>query len=364
MEKQNITDKLKIIQETAEELLPNANNPGLLNGKMGGVLYFYLLAEKSENVEYKELANILLNRVYKDIESEFVSLDFENGLAGISWGFEYLKQRGMIIGPNQDILDRMDDRIYRHIGYSGEGPAGLLNGDLGYILYLLPKFRGSAERRNRNIYTLYERLLIELINRLGNYIEDRKMKFEEPSTFDNTWDLPVCLWLLGEVSKAGIHDVKINRILDQLSPLVLSLFPRLQSNRLSVCQGMLSILQHHKMEEWQVHTTRLLESISIEKMIRQEMFKNNLSYLDGIAGVSVRCRKMAELYPGGLPEHLTPMLLEAVTSSPFWNDVETDMMKRNNIGLLSGLMGIGLELIYLDEYCRKNININSKTEMV
>ena len=118
------------------------------------------------------------------------------------------------------------------------------------------------------------------------------------------------------------------------------------------------------MEEWQVHASRLSESISIEKMIRQEMYKKNLCYFDGIAGVSALCRKMAELYPDLFPDHLIPLLLETITSSPFWDDVETDTMKRNNIGLLSGLMGIGLELICLDEYCRKNINIDSKTEMI
>jgi hypothetical protein len=355
-------DKLKIIRKAAEELLPDATNPGLLNGKMGGALYFHLLAKKTENMEYKELADATLDRVYKDIVADFLPVNFENGLAGIAWGLYYLKQKGMINLPNKDVLKKMDDRIYRHIGYSVEGPVGLLNGNLGYILYLLPKIRCREKHSSSLPYTLHERLMIELINRLGNSIEEREMKLEEPPSFNIAWDLPVCLWLLGEVAKTGLYDNKLERIFDQLSPVVLSLFPRLQSNRLNVGLGMLNVLQFYRMEKWQKHANLLVKSISLENMIRQELYKNNLTYLDGIAGVSAISRKMAELNLEWAPQFPAPKLFEAITSSPFWDDVAIDMLKRNNIGLLSGLMGIGLEMIYLEKHCRKTSisNINRR----
>lgn len=363
MERLNITKKLKIIQTAAEEIILDVNNPGLLNGKMGGALYFYLLAEKTECMECKEFADTILNRVYQDIESEFLSTDFENGLAGIAWGMEYLKHRGTINSPHQEILDRIDNRIYQHIGYPNECPAGILNGDLGYLCYLLPRIRKREKRRNSQSYTLHERLMIEFVNRLSDKIENRKVKLEEPPAFHVTWDLPVSLWLLGEVAKTGVYNIKLERIFDQLSPVVLSLFPQLQGNRLNLSLGMLSVFQRHKMEKWQEHARRLIESISWEKMIQEELYKNNLTYFDGIAGISALCRKMPDLYPKRqlFP---APKLVEAMISSPFWNEVETDMLKRNNIGLLSGLMGIGFELIYLDEYCKQNINNDFKPEVI
>lgn len=363
MERLDITKKLKIIQTAVEGLILNASNSGLLNGKMGGVLYFYLLGEKTECMECKELADTILNHVYKDIEAEFMSTDFENGLAGIAWGMEYLKHRGTINSSHQAILDRMDNRIYRHIGYSNEHPAGILNGDLGYICYLLSKIRGREKHRNNQSYALHERLMIEFVNRLSDKIENREMKIEEPPAFHIAWDLPVCLWLLGEVAKTGIYNIKLERIFDQLSPVVLSLFPRLQGNRLNLSLGMLSIFQHCKMEMWQEHASRLIASISWEKMIQQELYKNNLTYFDGIAGISALCRKVADLYPKRLL-FPAPKLVEAMISSPFWDDFKADMLKRNNIGLLSGLMGIGLELMYLDEYCRQNVKINDRSEVI
>ncbi|WP_372905390.1 lanthionine synthetase LanC family protein [Rhodohalobacter sp.] len=360
--KHNVSGKLKLIRETSEELILGANSPGLLNGKMGGVLFFYQLAKRTNNEECEQISDSLLNQVYKDIENEFIPIEFENGLAGIAWGIEYLKQNGMVKDPKKDVLERIDDRIYQHICSSDESPVGFLNGDLGLILYVLSKVKRMEQRSNDLPNSLHERILIELVNRLSDKIENRKIKFEEPPSFDIVWDLPVCLCMLGKVAKTGLYDIKLDRIFDELSPVVLSLFPRLQSNRLNLSLGMLSILQHRKMRDWKEHINRLIESISLEKMIQQELYNNNLTYLDGIAGVSAISRKVAHLYPKWYPQIPATNMIEAITSSPFWDDLANDMMKRNNIGLISGLMGIGLELIYLDEYCKQNIKlVNPKT---
>lgn len=83
---------------------------GLNNGKMVCVLFFYHYSQYTHNPLYESYAIELLDEICADL-SEFISIDFMNGLCGIGWGIEYLLQKGYIEGNGDFILQDIDRKI-------------------------------------------------------------------------------------------------------------------------------------------------------------------------------------------------------------------------------------------------------------
>lgn len=87
-------------------------SPGLLNGKMGGVLFFNLYARHTNKSHYSSVADCLLEDVYAQI-SENTPVDFASGLCGIGWAVEYLIQNKFAGDDtdSDDILEDIDAKI-------------------------------------------------------------------------------------------------------------------------------------------------------------------------------------------------------------------------------------------------------------
>lgn len=83
---------------------------GLLNGKLGIVIAFAQLYERTQNEIYydymSELLDDVLDHVYKGLDIGFMS-----GLSGIGWGIEYLLQNRFIEGDGVEICEEIDKRI-------------------------------------------------------------------------------------------------------------------------------------------------------------------------------------------------------------------------------------------------------------
>lgn len=99
-----------LLHRIANYLVINAsftNSLGLFHGKMGIVIFFYHYARYFRNPDYEEFADELLGEVYEDIHNE-LPVDFENGLCGIGWAVEYLKQQGFVEGETTDALEEIN----------------------------------------------------------------------------------------------------------------------------------------------------------------------------------------------------------------------------------------------------------------
>lgn len=83
---------------------------GLFHGKMGLVIFFYHYARYSQSVIYEEFAGELLDEIHEDIHID-MPIDFENGLSGIAWGIEYLRQSGFVEGETVEVLTDINLQI-------------------------------------------------------------------------------------------------------------------------------------------------------------------------------------------------------------------------------------------------------------
>ncbi len=87
------------------------NNLGLINGKMGIIIFFFHLSRYTGKKIFEDFAGEMIDEIYKEIHDHYPS-DFENGLSGIAWGMEYLIQNQFVEADSNEVLEDLDNMIF------------------------------------------------------------------------------------------------------------------------------------------------------------------------------------------------------------------------------------------------------------
>lgn len=110
---------------------------GLLNGLTGVAIIYYLLAKQTGEKTFAEYGLDLLSEISENSQS-LHNTKFSNGLAGIGWSIEWLSQNNLLDDVNTDqILEGIDNELYKAVSYSKENNISLYTGILGKIKYFL-----------------------------------------------------------------------------------------------------------------------------------------------------------------------------------------------------------------------------------
>jgi len=115
-------------------------NIGLMHGKMGISIFFFHLARKTKNSINKNYAGELIDEIYEKISTN-IPANFENGLAGIGWGIEYLAQNGFIEADTDEMLEEFDNRLFQALIYKTPQEIRLLDGQVGLGAYFLKRIQ-------------------------------------------------------------------------------------------------------------------------------------------------------------------------------------------------------------------------------
>ena len=383
-----------ISQQIIHALLLNASfidNLGLLNGKMGIAIYFFHLAREIKNQIYEDFAGELIDEIYEEITLN-TPLDFENGLAGIGWGIEYLVQNGFIDANTDEVLEEFDDRLFRELVYNTPQEIGLLNGLAGLGAYFLKRIQ-NPDSNDEKIATLTnKKTLIHLIDELDRRTIGVSSIIREPDTgsggekslepnsnperktcsFDLTWDYPALIGFLAEVFQLNLYNTTVNSILQRLiAPLLQTEnLPKLQSNRLLLAYALTKLGQSEmqlKGQEEIGNITKSIENIELERIVEnllsgisseiicQELTPNCAFLKNGTTGIAWTYQQLFSL----TANH------EFKTEADYWLRKsfmfeETDqgyagfqVAKENEnqaFGLLNGLAGIGLMDITIQQF--------------
>lgn len=138
----NIHKHLKQLSQISQYLMLNGsftNSLGLLNGKMGIILFFFHYSKYAKNPIYKKFAEEMINEIYSEI-SQTTSCSFGDGLCGIAWGLMYLVRNGFVKTDDEfHFLEALDVKIMewdvRHIK-----DATLERGTAGVGHFILSRF--------------------------------------------------------------------------------------------------------------------------------------------------------------------------------------------------------------------------------
>ena len=146
---------------------------GLINGKMGTVVFFYKYARYSNKDFYEQYAGKLIDDILSEM-LDLKKLNFSGGLTGIGWGIEYLVQNEFVEADTDELLAIHDKEIYQSVL---KMPLSFLEEkDLyGNGLYYLSRF---CNRKNKNdgISDHNKKLLLHLLNDIENLFKSDKVE--------------------------------------------------------------------------------------------------------------------------------------------------------------------------------------------
>ena len=104
----------------------------------------------------------LINEIYDEI-SVHTNCDFENGLAGIGWGIEYLAQNGFIEADTDDMLSDFDNTVFQ-LDKKSPKPVYGYNDFFGPGIYFLSRINELHD--NEEILKILDIECLQLLNEL------------------------------------------------------------------------------------------------------------------------------------------------------------------------------------------------------
>lgn len=135
----------------------NAEETGLLSGKVGIAIFFGYLYLAKKNVHYIQMVEANLDRVVDDMETKPLAGTFSIGLTGIAWSIQHLQNIGVLGHEWNDFLADLDTYVDMNCQQNLELESfDLLHGFMGNGVYYLE----SMSRRNN------EGRLSEIVKRI------------------------------------------------------------------------------------------------------------------------------------------------------------------------------------------------------
>ncbi len=338
-------DRLNIITDLISKNISATDNPGLFNGKMGICIFLFWAGRKKNYPKYNDLAESLIDQILESLGDNLIQIDLENGLAGIACGIEHLVQHNFLDGETDDILSEIDDKIFQFLTNNIKLLVDIRNGLLGYGFYLLMRLHYKEINKLSNRDFLLKRLLITVVNRLYELLEENEELFKEPIRFDITWNLPLLLIFLSEVRILNIYNRKVDIILNRISFITLSTYPVNYSNGLFLLLSLEKILQQIKITKWNEHAILIKESLKTKEII-EEFPNKNIVLNNGLAGMALMLKTYNSTIEKHEYNHLSEKITERIVTSDFWEGLGSiERIHSKNLGLYSGLAGIGFSLI-------------------
>ncbi|MDR0891434.1 MAG: hypothetical protein LBN24_02350 [Mediterranea sp.] len=335
--KNDLKEQLSLLDRTVISYDINLLPPSLCGGKMGLCVYFFLLSRLKGDATCQTFAEKLLDDVCACTDA-ISNIEFPNGLSGIAWSIHYLLENGFVSGNINDTLQEVDDFLFRslHSTYLKEETKGR-----NTLLWLLFYYSD----RLRTVEDEVEKMLMQqTVILLVNHIEDNYSysKWERPLYFD--WvknSLPLYLLLLGRIYQYDFFNYKIVKVLDKLSPIVLSSLPVLHADRLYLLYGIRSVLENVQLPQWEAHAQLLEANVNHERILEVEFRNKSVTLRRGVAGYGLL---LMMLYGKQLPPDVKQKMLERIETSDVWRQYsDLDLSNvGNSLCLLDGYPGISL----------------------
>ena len=336
--------------QIAQLILQNGltgTNHGLLHGNTGLCLYFYQLSKGAKNPEYEQIADDLLDKVFANLSTSAFA-DFENGLAGIGSGIEYLVQNGFAEGDTDDILEEVDNKVFKTLNEENLTSFELGNGLTGYLFYLISRLKkptnpnSMAQRINRE-------LLILTINKLDELVTNQFASITKEMYFDLFWRFPVMLYGLIKAFDLNIYSEKIRCMINQWMINFEAYLPSMHINRLYMATVLMEVNKRIPNKRLEKQIQILLFATDFD-VLKTEVDPGAFNIRYGWPGVVWLLQQASEIIPVTYPNHkkIEFSRLEIITKyKPGLENFQINTSTPKQFGLSEGIPGIGLiELLW------------------
>ncbi len=180
------------------------NNLGLINGKMGIIIFFFHLSRYTRKKIFEDFAGEMIDEIYKEIHDHYPS-NFEDGLSGIAWGMEYLIQNQFVEADSNEVLEDIDKMIFEW-DIRKVSDFSLETGLEGIAYYVISRCMGKTEEQ----ISIPKGYIIDLIRALEkNSNNDIRISNTLKSIVDNrSFDIKDTL-LISLISKVKFKPTEI-----------------------------------------------------------------------------------------------------------------------------------------------------------
>ncbi|HJY65010.1 MAG TPA: lanthionine synthetase LanC family protein, partial [Ignavibacteria bacterium] len=328
--------EFSFLQKIINSLILNSglySNPGIMHGKMGQCIFFALLYKQTRDRLYQNIYCRLIDEIYNEITITTVP-DFEDGLAGIGWGIEYLAQKGFIKANTDEVLESIDLRIF-HLLEQDTSNIGLLTGYSGYGFYLIKRLKNKSAHRNAEILTRLKHCLILIVDKIITILKQKRFKFQEPEEFDLCWDPFVLVLLQYELSNIVESEQRVNELHKAIKNVLRKIEFKLNHNRLLINL----LLQFYTCKSISGFVT------SIEDIVA--CFENpspvNLTLRHSFSGIYFLLQIMESIIGKQIiPENAAVLILKILNEQ---NMPVSLWISEKYWGILEGLCGLGMILL-------------------
>jgi hypothetical protein len=335
------------IVQLNQKLIPFLKQPvplGLLSGKMGYSIYFFEMGRIMEDRQYTSLAEDLLDVVCRDT-TRFLPLDIENGLTGIGLGIDYLIRKKHVGGNANEILEKIDISVFKALPFPDQKSSPIDVRIRIQMLYYLA-VRCQSQKSGSDREYIFREMIYQLLNSLAIVPETL---LEEPYSFSIRYQLPFFLYSLGQVAGFENFRHKVRKIVDEITPKVISLIPVSHAHRLYLLLGMCHInrMIHHP--SWHHHGQLLKREIDINHMISNEMRDKNLFFTNGLTGVYFLLNEYNRMMSNMGEKFFLNMegVRRKMATSSVWSKFkDDDQYFKTNSGL-NGFCGMALAIMSL-----------------
>lgn len=354
--------KPNLIAQYIHKYGPNNLENSLLYGNTGTCIYLYHLAKAVSNSEYERAADNLLDKVFASLNTS-TSPDFESGLAGIGCGIEHLVLNGFAEGNTDEILEDVDNKIFKILNEGTIVSFELINGLTGYLFYLIGRLKKHSIPLSM-VQLINRELLILTVNKLDEIVTTQFPSMVKEICFDLFWRFPVMFYGLFETYKLNIYNEKIKCMVKQWLPNLEAYIPSMHINRLYMATILTQIneLIPHKRLEKQIQV--LLFATDFEEL-KSEVDPHALNIRFGWTGFVWVLQQASKIIPKTYPNYE----LIAATANEIklkYMDHLENMIERSlkdnpgQLGLANGIAGIGLMELLWPEVFELPQPINAK----
>jgi len=340
----NECDYISNLNSRLEKVIKNGYvTLGLFRGKTGWCIYFYCMHRLTGNTQYKKTAEELLDAIWNGISS-ITSINVEDGLSGIGLGLTYLAKHSYINADLNYILDDVDSLIMKKLFYEKQDFQKYETTSLIYLLYYF-KHRYLEQKEKSYKQEIYRELIILLLNKTYERIIFTSNRAAGSSIYKFSFELPMFLYLLKALRELGFYNYKIDRILKEVKPIVCSIYPILQSNRLFLLWGIDSVIPFCEQQEYHSHVKLLKDGINIKDILERELKDKQIYFNNGASSIYL-LYKMTSKYWGA--DINSSIFRDKITKSEAWKMLrDNNLYFDNHLGLFDGYCGSVLTLYNL-----------------
>ena len=260
-------------------------------------------------------------------------LDVHRGHVGLAMGILWLSSSKILTAPISDVLQQIDDNIFKNVtsrlnNIEKKHIGSLI--DIAYYIALRLKYHSFKTTDT----VIYSKLLSKIINTIYPKFYNNIAVEVYPGSYSYT--LPRFILLL-ECSLGNSFDYRIMRIIEEIQPHVLAQIPYLISNRLALANAIITL--SHKIQlhyRWCKHAKLLFESIDSQDL-KNEYKTNQMSLYNGFGWFAIQLlihRKICSNNTSILFDTLK-LNLEKSTVTNFTYE---ELMRRDFLGIY-GILG-------------------------